>query len=83
MTSSLRRPSVARYLTQLSATGQLDTEHVSAWKNIRNRVAHGNLFEPWGTEADDIQLMKLVELLYRLTAIRVGHTTDKAQTSAE
>lgn len=82
MTSSLRRPSPVRYLAQLSAAGQLDTEHVSAWKNIRNRVAHGNLFEPWGTEDDDVQLMKLVELLYRLTAIRIGYTTDVAHASA-
>lgn len=82
MTSLLRRPSVARYLAQLSNAGQLDTGHVSAWKNIRNRVAHGNLFEPWGTEADDTQLMKLVELLYRLTAIRIGYTPDTNYSSA-
>lgn len=69
-------------VAQLKASGLLDEEHISAWKRIRNRVTHGNLFEPWGTQADDIQLIKLVELLYRLTAIRIGYTADGVHASA-
>lgn len=72
--AGLQKPSVAGYLSRLVTSGQLDFEHVMAWKAIRNRVAHGNLFEPWGSEADDINLTKLIELLYRLTAFRVGYT---------
>ncbi|OYY82052.1 MAG: hypothetical protein B7Y33_00585 [Hydrogenophilales bacterium 16-62-9] len=75
MVARLQEPSVARYLSRLVTSGQLDSEHIEAWNAIRNRVAHGNLFEPWGTEADDIKLTKLIELLYRLTAFRVGYTT--------
>lgn len=74
MIARLQEPSVGQYLSRLVTSGQLDFEHVAAWKAIRNRVAHGNLFEPWGTEADDIKLTKLIELLYRLTAFRVGYT---------
>lgn len=79
MIAQLRKPSAARYLSRLVTSGQLDSEHVAAWKAIRNRVAHGNLFEPWGTEADDIKLTKLIELLYRLTAFRVGYATSGRQ----
>lgn len=82
MVAKLREPSVAKYLSKLVAVGCVDTDHVAAWKQIRNRVTHGNLFEPWGTEDEDAQLVKLVELLYGLTALRIGYMADKTSSAA-
>ena len=83
MVAQLGKPSVARYLSNLAAVGHVDKDHVAAWKRIRNRVAHGNLFEPWGTQDEDAQLVKLVELLYRLTALRIVYLTDKTSSTAQ
>jgi hypothetical protein len=69
----LQRPSVVRYLSSLIAAGVVNDKQVAAWKYIRHRVAHGNLFEPWSTEEGDQRLRTLIELLYRLTAAQIGY----------
>lgn len=73
MTAQLQRPSPVRYLSTLMKDNVITFDQLDAWNKIRNRVAHGNLFEPWGTEISDTQLTNLIKLLYCLTAIRIGY----------
>lgn len=73
--AKMSQASPAAYLTALATRGLLTQEQLQAWKKVRNPVAHGNLFEPWGTEQEDQQLIRLVELFYRLTSLRIGYLT--------
>jgi len=73
--ASLHQPSASRYLTQLKQEGRITDMQLDAWKKVRNQVAHGNLFEPWGTPKEHEQLVALVELFYRLTALRIGYAS--------
>lgn len=57
---SLRRASIAKYLSQLQRDGRIDKPQLDAWKKVRNQVAHGNLFEPWGTPAERERLVSLI-----------------------
>lgn len=71
--STLHQPSPARYLSRLEKDGRISRVQLDAWRKVRNVVAHGNLFEPWGTPEEHAQLVALVELFYRLTALRIGY----------
>lgn len=71
--STLHQPSPARYLSRLQREGRISRAQLEAWRRVRNQVAHGNLFEPWGTPEERAQLVVLVELFYRLTALRIGY----------
>jgi hypothetical protein len=71
--TTLHQPSPARYLSRLEKDGQISRLQLEAWRKVRNVVAHGNLFEPWGTSEEYAQLVALVELFYRLTALRIGY----------
>lgn len=73
--STLHQPSPARYLSRLEKEGRISRAQLEAWRKVRNQVAHGNLFEPWGTTEEHLQLVALVELFYRLTALRIGYAT--------
>ena len=57
--------------------GCITRAQLDAWKKVRNQVAHGNLFEPWGTREEHEQLIALVELFYKLTALRIGFDNTK------
>lgn len=70
---TLHQPSPARYLSRLEREGRISRAQLEAWRKVRNVVAHGNLFEPWGTAEEHAQLVTLVELFYRLTALRIGY----------
>ncbi|NIC43590.1 hypothetical protein [Aquabacterium sp. A08] len=69
---TLDHPSPARYLSRLEKEGRISRAQLEAWRKVRNVVAHGNLFEPWGTSEEHAQLVALVKLFYRLTALRMG-----------
>jgi hypothetical protein len=71
--ATLHQPSPARYLSRLQKEGRISRVQLEAWRKVRNVVAHGNLFEPWGTPEEHAQLVALVELFYRLTALRIGY----------
>lgn len=71
--ASLRQPSASRYLADLARDGKISRVELDAWRKVRNVVAHGNLFEPWGTPAEHERLVTLVGLFYRLTALRIGY----------
>lgn len=71
--ATLRQPSPARYLSRLEKEDRIFRVQLEAWRKVRNLVAHGNLFEPWGTTEEHAQLVALVELFYRLTALRIGY----------
>lgn len=73
--ATLQQPSPARYLSRLEKEGRISRVQLDAWRKVRNVVAHGNLFEPWGTPQEHAQLVALVELFYRLTALRIGYET--------
>lgn len=73
--STLHQPSASRYLAKLEQDGGITRVQLEAWRNVRNQVAHGNLFEPWGTPEEHMQLVALVELFYRLTALRIGYAS--------
>lgn len=73
--ASLHHPSAARYLARLTDDGLVTSVQLNAWKKVRNQVAHGNLFEPWGTPEKHKQLVALINLFYRLTALRIGYRT--------
>ena len=68
----LCQTSASKYLSQLNLDGKITKLQLNAWKKVRNQVAHGNLFEPWGTAKEHEQLTSLVELFYRLTTLRIG-----------
>lgn len=74
--AALHQPSAARYLAQLKENGLVTRVQLDAWRKVRNQVAHGNLFEPWGTTEEHQQLVALVNLFYRLTALRVGYGAE-------
>lgn len=71
--TTLHQPSPARYLSRLEKEGRISRVQLEVWRKVRNVVAHGNLFEPWGTSEEHAQLVALVELFYRLTALRIGY----------
>ena len=71
--ATLHQPSAARYLARLKDDGLVTPEQLDAWRKVRNQVAHGNLFEPWGTPEEHQQLVALINLFYRLTALRIGY----------
>jgi len=70
--AGLHQPSASRFLCKLQQDGRVTRAQLDAWKKVRNQVAHGNLFEPWGTREKNEQLVALVNLFYRLTAQRIG-----------
>lgn len=43
----------------------------------RNRVAHSNMFEPWGSFKEHEQLTELMRLLYRLTGTRINTSVHR------
>jgi hypothetical protein len=67
------RASVAKYLTHMQRDSRITKDQLDAWKKVRNQVAHGNLFEPWGTHEEHERLVDLIQLFYRLTSIRIGY----------
>lgn len=69
------RASVAKYLTQMERGGIISKSQLGAWRKVRNQVAHGNLFEPWGTREEHERLVALIELFYRLTSNRIGYVS--------
>ena len=69
------RASVAKYLSQMQRDGRISKSQLEAWKKVRNQVAHGNLFEPWGTREEHERLVSLIELFYRLTGVRIGYVS--------
>lgn len=71
----LGRASVAKYLSQMQREGRISRSQLEAWKKVRNQVAHGNLFEPWGTREEHERLASLIELFYRLTGVRIGYVS--------
>jgi hypothetical protein len=62
-------------LQGLAAKGLVSKGAVAAWNRLRNKVAHGNLFDPWGTEKEHSDLKELLELFYSLTAAAIGYET--------
>jgi len=73
--SLLSRASVAKYLAQMERDGRITKAQLEAWRKVRNQVAHGNLFEPWGTREEHERLVRLIELFYRLTSVRIGYVS--------
>lgn len=73
--SSLHQPSASRYLARLENDGRISRAQLFAWRKIRNQVAHGNLFEPWGTPEEHEQLVALIDLFYRITTLLIGYKT--------
>jgi len=73
--SQFGRASISKYLARLEQRGFISKSQLHAWRKIRNQVAHGNLFAPWGTLEEQEQLETLVTLFYRLTSVRIGHPT--------
>lgn len=71
--SQFGRASIAKYLAKLERQGLISKSQLRAWRKIRNQVAHGNLFAPWGTLEERTQLEALVTLLYRLTCVRISY----------
>lgn len=71
----LGRASAVKYLAQMQRDGRISRAQFGAWKEVRNQVAHGNLFEPWGTREEHERLVSLIELFYRLTSVRIGHVS--------
>jgi len=71
----LGQASVAKYLSQMKRDGRINKSQLDAWKKVRNQVAHGNLFEPWGTREEHERLVDLMQLFYRLTSIRIGYVS--------
>lgn len=71
--ASLGRASIAKYLSRMQRDGTISKNQLEAWKKVRHAVAHGNLFEPWGTPQERERLIDLIQLFYRLTAIRIGY----------
>jgi hypothetical protein len=69
----LSRASAAKYLSQMERDGRITKAQLDAWKKVRNQVAHGNLFEAWGTREEHERLVSLIELFYRLTSVRIGY----------
>jgi hypothetical protein len=55
--------------------GRISKSQLEAWKKVRNQVAHGNLFEPWGTREEHERLVSLIELFYCLTGVRIGYVS--------
>jgi hypothetical protein len=75
--SFLGQASVAKYLAQMERNGHISKAQLEAWKKVRNQVAHGNLFEPWGTRVEHERLVSLIELFYRLTSLRIGYISSR------
>lgn len=71
----LGHASVAKYLSQMQRDGRISKSQLDAWKKVRNQVAHGNLFGPWGTREERERLVDLIQLFYRLTGIRIGYVS--------
>lgn len=71
--SFYERPAAAKYLARLRDEGKVTKEQLGAWNNVRNKVAHGSLFEPSGGTEEHRQLVSLLELFYRLTCLRIGY----------
>lgn len=71
----LGRASIAKYLSQMQRDDRITKSQLDAWKKVRNQVAHGNLFEPWGTREEHERLVDLIQLFYRLTSVRIGYVS--------
>jgi len=72
--SQLTRASASKYLAKMERDGRVTSAQVRAWKKVRNQVAHGNLFEPWADHEEYKKLVAMIELFYRLTALRIGYS---------
>lgn len=59
--------SVNRALFVLADSGIGSRKQVNSWKNVRNRVAHGELVSPYSSEEDDQILLDMAHLLRTLT----------------
>lgn len=74
--SQMSQASISNYLTASKEKGLIFREELNARKNIRHHVAHGNLFEPWGTPEDSESLENLLRLFYKLTSIRIRYAIN-------
>jgi len=72
------KPSAGGYLRRLETSKLVSKESAKAWRDVRHKVMHGNLFEPWGSEGEDERLRQLLKLFYGVTAIAIGYTTGAA-----
>lgn len=68
-------PSAGGYLRRLQAAGSISKVSVAAWRDVRHKVMHGNLFDPWGMENEDERLKQLLKLFYDVTAIAIGYAS--------
>lgn len=68
----MKRASALRYLMRQQEMGNITSDQVQAWKDLRNRLVHGTLFAPWTPQEDRDKLRALSTLFYRLTALRVN-----------
>lgn len=62
---------ISQFLRQLVMTGKLEKRHAAAWNDVRNKVMHGNLVDPWATEEDDVRMENLASLLHHLTLMLI------------
>jgi len=46
-------------------------EHIDTWLAVRNQVMHGSLVPPWSDQELDQKILKLVELMHRVSKIYV------------
>jgi hypothetical protein len=76
------QPSAGGYLRRLQQTGQISKDSVDAWRYVRNKVVHGNLFDPWGDEDQVERVKELLKLFYDVTAIAIGYSQVPSTTGA-
>jgi hypothetical protein len=53
-------------LRELRDQGVIADDHVKAWRDVRNRVMHGELVSPWSDEELERRMHLLAELMHRL-----------------
>ncbi len=63
----LNDKTIGKFLHELVERNLLDSQHEAAWKDMRNKVMHGNLVTPWSTEDEDAKVIALAELVHNLT----------------
>lgn len=66
----VRERSVLAFLRGLARDGVIPN-HCQTWQDLRNRVMHGQLVEPWSTEEGDTHLREMIELVHALTRLRI------------
>jgi hypothetical protein len=76
------KPSAGGYLRRQQKAGVIDKGSVDAWQEVRHRVMHGNLFEPWSEENQDARLRLLIKLFYDITAHAIGYSKSSPPAGA-